>query len=97
MRIERFYKQETVFRRDDYELIASESMKQYVAPVITEFCCFIDPTRCADRLVSAFAWHPYLSGIFVTSYTYKALNTFAKGNKWCIRFLLKKKNFNFFI
>ncbi|XP_031627764.1 WD repeat-containing protein 63 [Contarinia nasturtii] len=67
--------------RDDYEQIASKSITQYIEPVITEVFCFIDPKRCTDRVVSAFAWHPNLSGIFVASYTYKALNTFAKDEK----------------
>lgn len=66
--------------RDDYKHIALKSIKQYVEPVITEVFCFIDPIRCADRFVNAFAWHPTLSGIFVASYTYKVLSTFAKGD-----------------
>lgn len=65
--------------RDDYEHIATKSIKKYSKPVINEVFCFIDPKRCFNRFVSAFAWHPTLSGVFVASYTYKTLNTFSRG------------------
>lgn len=72
------YLQLIIFR-DDYALISSKAVKQYTKPVIREAFCFIDPKKCSDRFVNAFAWHPTMSGIFVASYTYKTLNTFAKG------------------
>lgn len=67
--------------RDDYEHIAEKAIKKYSKPVIKEVFCFIDPQRCFNRFVNAFAWHPTLSGVFVASYTYKTLNTFARGKQ----------------
>lgn len=72
--------------RDDYEQIASNAIKRFIRPVITEVFCFIDPKRCANRFVNAFAWHPTLSGVFVASYTYKTLNTFSRGDYTIVTF-----------
>lgn len=66
--------------RDDYEYIASTAIKKYSKPDINEVFCFIDPKRCFNRFVNAFAWHPTLTGVFVASYTYKTLNTYSRGN-----------------
>ncbi|XP_058442793.1 dynein axonemal intermediate chain 3 [Malaya genurostris] len=61
--------------RNDYPFISKKKVHKYQTPVLQEYFCFANRSKCANRYVSALDWHPKISGIFVAAYNFETVAT----------------------